>query len=97
LVNNARYIVSLSFYNILTSKPDKIDIKRKQIEPIYPNILSIAKSNLEPTWEILSKSQLDFMYDEIYTPLLEKQMEEWGHTFLLLFYEEQPPILPPAK
>jgi len=52
-----------------------------------PDILSIAKATWEPTYrEILSKAQIDYMYDEIYThSALEKQMSELGHVFLVVY------------
>jgi GNAT superfamily N-acetyltransferase len=68
---------------ILIKNADKSDI---------PHILSIAKATWEPTYrEILSKTQLEFMYDEIYTPAsLENQMVELGHHFLLLMVGGKP-------
>ena len=64
-------------------------IKQATIHEI-PDILSIAKATWEPTYrEILTKAQIDYMYDEIYTPAaLEKQMLEMGHVFLVLYNAE---------
>ena len=61
-------------------------IKKATVSEI-PDILSIAKATWEPTYrEILTKAQIDYMYDEIYTPAaLEKQMLEMGHVFLVLY------------
>ena len=55
-------------------------------------ILAISKATWEPTYrEILSKAQLDYMYDEVYTPAsLEKQMNELGHVFLVLYSTDAP-------
>jgi len=60
---------------------------RKATQNEIPDILSIAKATWEPTYrEILSKAQIDYMYDEIYAPsALEKQMFELGHVFLVLY------------
>lgn len=61
-------------------------IKKATVSEI-PDILAIAKATWEPTYrEILTKAQIDYMYDEIYTPAsLEKQMFELGHVFLVLY------------
>ncbi len=66
-------------------------IKKATVSEIS-DILSIAKATWEPTYrEILSKAQIDYMYDEIYTPAaLEKQMSAMGHTFLLLYIAAVP-------
>ncbi len=72
--------------DMITSNLTEVYVKRATTEDIA-DILDIAKATWEPTYrEILSKTQLDFMYDEIYTPSsLEKQMNEEEHTFLLLY------------
>ncbi len=56
------------------------------------DILLIAKATWEPTYrEILTKAQINYMYDEIYTPTaLEKQMQELGHVFLVLYSSGKP-------
>ena len=39
----------------------------------------------------MAKTQIEFMYDEIYTPAsLENQMQELEHTFLILYNGELP-------
>ncbi|MDJ1466440.1 GNAT family N-acetyltransferase [Cytophagaceae bacterium DM2B3-1] len=51
------------------------------------DVLSIAKATWEPTYrEILSKAQIDYMYEEIYTATaVEKQIQDQGHIFLILY------------
>jgi GNAT superfamily N-acetyltransferase len=61
-------------------------IKKAEKKDI-PVIIALAKATWEPTYrDILSKAQLDFMFNEIYSPSsLEAQMNDLGHTFLLLY------------
>lgn len=68
-----------------------IQLKKGSVNEIE-DILAISKATWEPTYrEILSKAQLDYMYDEIYTPAsLEKQMCELGHVFLVLYNADAP-------
>lgn len=56
-----------------------------------PLIKALAEATWEPTYRsILSKEQIDFMFEVIYTSdALQKQMQE-GQTFLLLYQDEKP-------
>lgn len=67
----------------------ELQIKKATTREIS-DILSIAKATWEPTYrEIFSKAQIDYMYDEIYTPAsLEKQMQDEGHVFLVLYVSD---------
>ncbi|MCC9138188.1 GNAT family N-acetyltransferase [Pontibacter silvestris] len=55
-----------------------------------PTINLLAEKIWEPTYrEVLTKEQIDYMFEVIYTPeALQQQMQE-GQTFLLLFEDEQ--------
>ncbi|GAB3288741.1 GNAT family N-acetyltransferase [Hymenobacter tenuis] len=57
-----------------------------------PTIISLAEATWEPTYRfIISREQIDYMYRVIYTPAsLERQMTEQGHTFLLVYVEDEP-------
>ncbi len=57
-----------------------------------PVIIALAQATWEPTYRgILSKAQIDFMFNEMYDPsALEAQMTKMGHTFLLLYVEDKP-------
>jgi diamine N-acetyltransferase len=57
-----------------------------------PVIISLAQATWEHTYrDILSKAQIDFMFNDMYSPkALNEQMTEMGHTFLLLYVEETP-------
>ncbi|MDU0371763.1 GNAT family N-acetyltransferase [Hymenobacter endophyticus] len=56
-----------------------------------PAIMQLAEATWEPTYRfIISREQIDYMYRVIYTPAsLQRQMTEQGHTFLLLYVDEQ--------
>ncbi|NDK55026.1 GNAT family N-acetyltransferase [Pontibacter fetidus] len=56
-----------------------------------PTIKKLAEATWEPTYKtILTKEQIDYMFEVIYTSkALENQMQD-GQTFLLLFEEEIP-------
>ncbi len=75
---------------ILTNLP-KGHIERADVEDI-PVIISLAKATWEPTYrDILSKAQIDFMFNDMYAPAaLEEQMNGLGHTFLLLYVDGKP-------
>ncbi len=77
--------------DMVTSNKTEVVVKQATSDDI-PNILDVAKATWEPTYrEILSKTQIDFMYDEIYTPAsLENQMSEQEHTFLILYKGDLP-------
>ncbi len=77
--------------NMVTSNATGVFVKKATPDDI-PAILDVAKATWEPTYrEILSKTQIDFMYDEIYTPAsLENQMHDLEHTFLILYKGELP-------
>lgn len=57
-----------------------------------PVIIALAEATWEPTYrDILSRSQIDFMFNEIYSPeALTRQMNEQEHTFLILYLEGKP-------
>ncbi|MBX0291997.1 GNAT family N-acetyltransferase [Hymenobacter sp. HSC-4F20] len=57
-----------------------------------PTIISLAEATWEPTYRfIISREQIEYMYRVIYTPAsLERQMSEQGHTFLLVYVEDEP-------
>ncbi|MCA8829125.1 GNAT family N-acetyltransferase [Hymenobacter pini] len=57
-----------------------------------PTIVALAEATWEPTYRfIISKEQIEYMYRVIYTPAsLQKQISEQGHTFLLVYVDEQP-------
>ncbi|WP_031527041.1 GNAT family N-acetyltransferase [Dyadobacter crusticola] len=65
-------------------------IKHAHPEDI-PAIISIQEETWEPTYgEILSKEQIDYMFDKIYSSdALKTQMQE-GQTFLILLSENKP-------
>jgi GNAT superfamily N-acetyltransferase len=77
--------------DMVTSNATGVFVKKATPDDI-PAILDVAKATWEPTYrEILSKTQIDFMYDEIYTPAsLENQMHELEHTFLILYKGDLP-------
>ncbi|WP_162427342.1 GNAT family N-acetyltransferase [Pontibacter pudoricolor] len=56
-----------------------------------PTIESLAEATWEPTYKhILSKEQIDYMFDLIYNKeALEQQMDD-GQTFVLLFGDDKP-------
>ncbi|QCR24708.1 GNAT family N-acetyltransferase [Pontibacter sp. SGAir0037] len=56
-----------------------------------PTINALAEAIWEPTYSsILSKEQIDYMFEVIYTAeALQQQMQE-GQTFLLMYLQEQP-------
>ncbi|WP_247235191.1 GNAT family N-acetyltransferase [Telluribacter sp. SYSU D00476] len=64
--------------------------KSATVEDI-PLIISIQERTWEPTYRtILSKEQIDYMFEKIYSPeSLQKQMEEQGHQFILLTDNDQ--------
>ena len=68
-----------------------IDIRPARSNDI-PAIMAIAEATWEPTYrDFIDPEQIAFMYAEIYNPMtLRRQMEELGHTFLLLYYEGKP-------
>ncbi|RSK48272.1 GNAT family N-acetyltransferase [Hymenobacter rigui] len=57
-----------------------------------PTIMQLAEATWEPTYRfIISREQIDYMYRVIYTSAsLERQMTEQGHTFLLVYVDDQP-------
>lgn len=57
-----------------------------------PAIISVAEATWEPTYrDFIDPQQIAFMYAEIYSSgALCRQMEELGHTFLLLHHEGNP-------
>lgn len=67
-----------------------------RIQPASPEdipvIIGLAEATWEPTYRfIISREQIDYMYRVIYTPAsLARQMTEQGHTFLLVYVEDQP-------
>lgn len=56
-----------------------------------PTIVQLAEATWEPTYRfIISREQIEYMYRVIYTPAsLQRQMAEQGHTFLLVYVDEQ--------
>ncbi|MDO1448018.1 GNAT family N-acetyltransferase [Rhodocytophaga aerolata] len=72
------------------------DIPQSQIkkanESDVPVIIDLAKATWEPTYQgILSKAQIDFMFNEMYAPAaLKNQMVSLGHTFLILYIQNKP-------
>jgi ribosomal protein S18 acetylase RimI-like enzyme len=60
-------------------------IKHATVEDI-PAIISIQERTWEPTYaEILSREQLDFMFDKIYSPeALKSQMQDGQHFLILI-------------
>ncbi len=56
-----------------------------------PTIIGLAEATWEPTYRfIISRKQIEYMYRVIYTPAsLTRQMTEQGHTFLLLYTEDE--------
>lgn len=72
------------------------DVPQGQIKKASKNdvpvIIDLAKATWEPTYQgILSKAQIDFMFNEMYAPAaLESQMSDQGHTFLILYVEAKP-------
>ena len=56
-----------------------------------PTLESLARATWEPTYKhMLSKEQIDYMFDLIYNPeALQKQMQD-GQTFLILFGDDKP-------
>src|SRR5688500_5963652 len=65
---------------------------RKAEKADVPVIIALAKATWEPTYrDILSKAQLEFMFNEMYSPVsLESQMNSLGHTFLILYIQGKP-------
>jgi len=57
-----------------------------------PDIIQIQKKTWEPTYrEILSKDQIDYMFDLLYSyEALENSILKNGHQFLLLLDENEP-------
>ncbi|WP_106830055.1 GNAT family N-acetyltransferase [Parabacteroides pacaensis] len=55
-------------------------------------INKLASQIWEPTYgSILSKEQLDYMFEMMYAPdNIRKQMEEQGHTYLILYADDVP-------
>jgi len=72
------------------------DIPQSQIkkanESDVPVIIDLAKATWEPTYQgILSKAQIDFMFNEMYAPTaLKNQIANLGHTFLILYIQNKP-------
>jgi GNAT superfamily N-acetyltransferase len=72
------------------------DVPQGQIKKASKNdvpvIIELAKATWEPTYRgILSKAQIDFMFNEMYSSAaLENQMNVLGHTFLLLYIQAKP-------
>lgn len=68
-----------------------IEIYQAGIEDI-PILIHLAEKTWSHTYQsILEKEQIDYMFEEIYSPeSLEKQMAVSGHTFLILKKDEQP-------
>ncbi|GAB3181399.1 GNAT family N-acetyltransferase [Telluribacter humicola] len=64
--------------------------KTATVEDI-PLIISIQERTWEPTYRsILSKEQIDYMFEKIYSPeSLQKQMAEQGQQFILLCEKDQ--------
>ncbi|MFD2514438.1 GNAT family N-acetyltransferase [Pontibacter locisalis] len=64
---------------------------RKATTPDIPVIKILAEETWEPTYSsILSKEQIDYMFDVIYKEeALQKQMQA-GQTFLLLYEQDKP-------
>lgn len=56
-----------------------------------PTIKKLAEATWEPTYKaIISKEQIDYMFEVIYTSeALQQQMQD-GQTFLLLYEQEEP-------
>lgn len=65
---------------------------RKAEKADVPVIIELAKATWEPTYrDILSKAQLEFMFNEMYSPAsLETQMTILGHIFLILYIQGKP-------
>lgn len=57
-----------------------------------PAIIELAEATWEPTYRfIISQEQIEYMYRVIYTPAsLARQMEQDGHRFLVVHYDDQP-------
>lgn len=72
---------------IVTNTPQNL-IRRAERTDV-PVIIALAKATWEPTYrDILPKAQIDFMFNEMYSPAsLESQMSELGHTFLILYIQ----------
>lgn len=72
------------------------DIPQRQVkkanESDVPVIIDLAKATWEPTYHgILSRAQIDFMFNEMYAPAaLKHQMISLGHTFLILYIQNKP-------
>ena len=68
------------------SIPEQKSVRIAGLEDI-PTIYSLAKAIWPATYRaILSKEQIEYMFQETYNPnSLRKQIENLGHTFLLLF------------
>ena len=75
---------------IVTNTPQNQIRKAEKID--VPVIIELAKATWEPTYrDILSKAQLEFMFNEMYSPAsLETQMNSLGHTFLILYIQGKP-------
>jgi GNAT superfamily N-acetyltransferase len=65
---------------------------KKASKSDVPVIIDLAKATWEPTYRgILSKAQIDFMFDEMYSSsALENQMTSLGHIFLILYIQSTP-------
>ncbi|MBC7923682.1 MAG: GNAT family N-acetyltransferase [Ferruginibacter sp.] len=57
-----------------------------------PAILAVAEATWRPTYlSIVPEEQVDYMYAAIYNPAsLRQQIEDWHHTFLLLWLNNTP-------
>ncbi|CAG5068944.1 putative N-acetyltransferase [Dyadobacter sp. CECT 9623] len=65
-------------------------IKHANVADI-PEIISIQEKTWEPTYgEILTKEQIDYMFDKIYSPGALKEQMLGGQHFLLLLNETRP-------
>lgn len=75
---------------IVTNIPYTL-IKKAEKEDV-PLIIALAKATWEPTYrDILSKAQIDFMFNEMYSAAsLEAQMVQLGHVFLILYIQGKP-------
>jgi hypothetical protein len=66
-------------------------IKHATIEDI-PVIISVQEQTWEPTYrDILSKEQIDYMFEKIYSfESLKNQMTVAGHHFMILLNHDKP-------
>ncbi|MEO6282203.1 MAG: GNAT family N-acetyltransferase [Dyadobacter sp.] len=66
-------------------------IKHATVEDI-PVIISVQEKTWEPTYsDILSKEQIDYMFEKIYSfESLKNQMTVAGHHFMILLNQDQP-------